>query len=300
MLKIGCHVSMSGKLMFKGSVADAISYGANSFMIYTGAPQNTRRKAIEDLNLEAGYELMKENNMNMEDVIIHAPYIINLANTIKSATYEIAVSFLREEIQRVTAIGAKYVVLHPGSHVGAGEEAGLNSIVKGLNEVLTSDQAPIICLETMAGKGKGSELGNTFEQIAFIINNVNYPEKLGVCLDTCHINDAGYDLSCFDDVLDEFDEIIGLDKLYCIHINDSQNERGIPKDRHDNIGYGHIGFENMMNIVYNERLDGIPMMLETPYVNDRSIAPYKTEIKMIKERKFEDWLDENRFIKGDL
>jgi deoxyribonuclease-4 len=186
-------------------------------------------------------------------------------------------------------------VLHPGAHVKMGVDVGLDSIVKGLNEVLHADQDAIICLETMAGKG--SECGTTFEELAYIINNVELPEKLGVCLDTCHIHDAGYDLSDFDKVLDQFDSVIGLDKLKVLHINDSKNIRGAKKDRHDNFGYGYIGFDNLMNIINNPRVDNICKILETPYVNDRSDAPYATEIEMIRNNKFNDWLDEERNFK---
>jgi len=295
MLYIGSHVSMSGKKMLLGSVEEALKYKANAMMIYTGAPQNTRRKPIEELNIEAGLKLLKENNIAIENVIVHAPYIINLANTIKPETYEIAVRVLKDEIIRTEAIGAKYIVLHPGAHVKMGVDVGLDSIVKGLNEVLHADQDAIICLETMAGKG--SECGTTFEELAYIINNVELPEKLGVCLDTCHIHDAGYDLSDFDKVLDQFDSVIGLDKLKVLHINDSKNIRGAKKDRHDNFGYGYIGFDNLMNIINNPRMDNICKILETPYVNDRSDAPYATEIEMIRNNKFNDWLDEERNIK---
>lgn len=297
MLKIGSHVSMSGKKMLLGSVEEMLSYDANCMMMYTGAPQNTRRKDVSELKIEEAKELLKENNLSMDNVIVHAPYIINLANTTKPETFEIAVSFLKEEIKRVEAIGAKYIVLHPGSHVGAGEEVGLNQIIKGLNLVLTQEQDVVVCLETMAGKGKGSELGNTFEQLSYIIKNVNLPEKLGVCMDTCHMHDSGYDLTNFDKILDEFDEIVGIEYLKCMHINDTKNDIGAAKDRHENLGYGFLGFDTIMNIIYNERVRDLVKVLETPYVNDRKIAPYKKEIEMIKTKKFDDWLDEENNIK---
>ncbi len=295
MLLIGSHVSFSGKKMFLASVEETLENGANCMMVYSGAPQNTRRKDIEELNIEAAHELMKEHNIDPENVIVHAPYIINLANAIKPETFEIGVEFLRKEIERTEALGAKYLVLHPGAHVKEGTEVGIKKAIEGLNKVLTADQKVIVCLETMSGKG--SEIGTSFEEVAEIINGVNHSDKLGVCLDTCHIHDAGYDVSEFDDVLDDFDEIIGLDRLKCLHINDSKNPIGASKDRHDNLGYGHIGFDNLINIIYNPRLDGLVKVLETPYVNDRSISPYKKEIQMIKDKKFDDWLDEDRFIK---
>ncbi len=295
MLYIGSHVSMSGKKMLLGSVETALETGANAFMIYTGAPQNTKRKPVEELNITAAQELLSINNIDLERVIIHAPYIINLGNTIKPETFEIAVEFLKMEIDRTEKIGAKYIVLHPGAHVGAGTSAGLQQIVKGLDLVLTKEQTAIVCLETMAGKG--TELGRTFEELAYIINNVKYPEKLGVCLDTCHIHDAGYDLNDFDKVLTDFSETIGLDKLKVLHINDSKNICGAGKDRHDNIGYGHIGFENIMSVINHPKLENITKILETPYVNEKKQAPYKQEIAMIRNNQFEDWLDENRTVK---
>lgn len=279
---IGSHVSMSGKDMLLGSVKEALSYGANTFMFYTGAPQNTARKPISELKVEEAKELMKENGIRLEDIVVHAPYIINLGNTIKKETYDLAVRFLKEEIKRCDAIGATRLVLHPGAHVKAGDEAGLNQIVKGLNEVLSDDQHVKIALETMAGKG--SELGRTFEQIQYIIEHVEKNHLLGVCLDTCHIHDGGYDLSEFDNVLDEFDRIIGLDRLLVIHVNDSKNIRGAHKDRHENIGYGYIGFDNLCKIVHHPKLKDVPKILETPYID--KVAPYKEEIEMLRNQTF--------------
>lgn len=295
MVKIGSHVSLSGKKMLLGSVEESLENGANCLMVYTGAPQNTKRRPIDEFRVDEAKELLAKNNISMDDVIIHAPYIINLANTTKPEVFELAVDFLRQEIKRVEEIGAKYIVLHPGAHVGAGEEAGLDQIIKGLDMVLTKEQTPIICLETMAGKG--SELGTSFEQLAYIINNVKLPDKLGVCLDTCHINDAGYDETDFDKILDEFDKIIGLDKLKVIHVNDSKNPIASHKDRHANIGYGTIGFDKLIKIIYNPRIKYLCKILETPFVNDRKDSPYKQEIAMIKNKKFVDWLDEEGNIK---
>lgn len=295
MVKIGSHVSLSGKKMLLGSVEESLENGANCLMVYTGAPQNTKRRPIDEFKVDEAKELLAKNNISMDDVIIHAPYIINLANTIKPEVFELAVDFLRQEIKRVEEIGAKYIVLHPGAHVGAGEEAGLDQIIKGLDMVLAKDQTPIICLETMAGKG--SELGTSFEQLAYIINNVKLPDKLGVCLDTCHINDAGYDETDFDKILDEFDKIIGLDRLKVIHVNDSKNPIASHKDRHANIGYGTIGFDKLTKIIYNPRIKDLCKILETPFVNDRKDSPYKQEITMIKNKKFVDWLDEEGNIK---
>lgn len=286
MLKIGSHVGMSGKEMMLGSVKEALSYNANTFMFYTGAPQNTRRKKVEELNVEAAKQLMLENNIDINDVVVHAPYIINLGNTIKPETFELAVDFLKQEIERVEYIGVKILVLHPGSHVKAGEQLGLNQIVEGLNAVLTPEMNVRIALETMAGKG--SELGRNFEELRYIFDHVTYPEKLGVCLDTCHLHDSGYDLTHFDELLEEFDKVIGIDKILVMHINDSKNERGAKKDRHENLGYGHIGFETLCNIVHHPKLENIPKILETPYVD--KIPPYQTEIEMLRNKKFEEGL----------
>ena len=286
MLKIGSHVSMSGKEMLLGSAKEAVSYGANTFMFYTGAPQNTARKPVSQLRVEEAKEYMKEHHISIDDVVVHAPYIINLANTVKPETYELAVRFLKEEIARCEEMGISRLVLHPGSHVKAGDEAGLKQIVKGLNEVLREDQKVHIALETMAGKG--SEMGRTFDQIQYMIENTKYASLLGVCLDTCHIHDAGYDLTHFDEILEEFDQKIGLDRLLVVHVNDSKNERGAHKDRHENIGYGHIGFETLNQIVNHPKLKDVPKILETPYIDGK--APYREEIEMFMHQTFNNGL----------
>ncbi|WP_390542413.1 deoxyribonuclease IV [Massilimicrobiota timonensis] len=281
-MKIGSHVSMSGKEMLLGSVKEAVSYGANTFMFYTGAPQNTARKPVSQLRVEEAKEYMKEHHISIDDVVVHAPYIINLANTVKPETYELAVRFLKEEIARCEEIGVSRLVLHPGSHVKAGDEAGLKQIIKGLNEVLREDQKVHIALETMAGKG--SEMGRTFDQIQYMIENTKHSSLLGVCLDTCHIHDAGYDLTHFDDILEEFNQKIGLDRLLVVHVNDSKNERGAHKDRHENIGYGYIGFETLNQIVHHPKLKDVPKILETPYIDGK--APYREEIEMFMHQTF--------------
>lgn len=269
--------------MLLGSVKEALSYGANTFMFYTGAPQNTRRKAIEEMKVEEAKALMAANNIDLKNVVVHAPYIINLANTVKLETFELAVDFLRQELERCAKIGTSILVLHPGSHVKAGEEAGLAQIIKGLNEALqdTPYQGKI-ALETMAGKG--SELGTTFQQIRYLMDHCQYPEKLGVCLDTCHIHDAGYDLSDFDAILDEFDRVIGLQHLLVIHLNDSKNVKGVHKDRHANLGHGEIGFDILNGIAHHPRIKDVPKILETPFINGK--APYKEEIEMLKNQTF--------------
>lgn len=288
---LGSHVGCSGTKMLLGSVEEAISYGANTFMFYTGAPQNTRRKPVEDFRLEEALALMKENNIDYNNVIVHAPYIINLANTTKPETFEIAVQFLTEEIERCEKLGIKNIVLHPGSHVGAGIEAGIERIIEGLNLVLRADQSVKIALETMSGKG--TECGHTFEQIKAIIDGVKHNHLLNVCLDTCHINDSGYDIiEDFDKIIEDFDNIIGLDRLSVIHLNDSKNVLGAKKDRHANLGLGHIGFDALLKVLYHPKLENVPKILETPYIEDvesgkRTFPPYKKEIEMIKNKTFD-------------
>ena len=282
MLLLGSHVGFSKNDQLLGSLKEALSYGANTFMFYTGAPQNTRRYAIEDgLTLEA-MQIMKEEGIDYSKVVVHAPYIVNLANDGDPEKYQFSVNFLQEEIERCKLLGITKVGLHPGSHVGLGMERAISNIANAINMI--SNDSVVILLETMAGKG--TEVGSKLEEIKQIIDLVNNKDLIGVCIDTCHLSDAGYDLSDFDKFLDMFDEIIGLDKIGCVHVNDSKNENGAHKDRHENFGFGHLGFDMLMNIIYNERLENIPKILETPYV-DREYPPYKYEIDMIKNKKFD-------------
>lgn len=286
-LLLGSHVSMSGKKMLLGSSEEALGYGATTFMIYTGAPQNTRRKPIEELNIELGRKHMEENGLS--NIVVHAPYIINIGNTTKPETFRLGVDFLQQEIQRTAALGADQIVLHPGAHVGAGADLGIAKIIEGLNEVLSEDSTVRIALETMAGKG--SECGRNFDEIAKIIDGVKNNERLSVCFDTCHVHDAGYDIvNDFDGVLADFDRIIGKDRISVIHVNDSKNERGAMKDRHENIGHGHIGFEPLSYIVHHPEFKSIPKILETPFVGTDSKnkkAPYQYEIEMLKAKAFQ-------------
>lgn len=286
-LLLGSHVSMSGKKMLLGSSEEALGYGATTFMIYTGAPQNTRRKPIEELNIELGRLHMDENGLS--NIVVHAPYIINIGNTTKPETFRLGVDFLQQEIQRTAALGADQIVLHPGAHVGAGADAGMAKIIEGLNEVLSDDATVRIALETMAGKG--SECGRSFDEIAKIIDGVENNDRLSVCFDTCHVHDAGYDIvNDFEGVLDEFDKIVGKERISVIHVNDSKNERGAMKDRHENIGHGHIGFGPLSYIVHHPDFISVPKILETPFVgNDpkNKKAPYQVEIEMLKSKKFQ-------------
>ncbi len=291
---LGSHVGMSGKDMFAGSVKEALSYGANTFMVYTGAPQNTRRKSLKDLNIEKAHELMKEGGI--ETFVVHAPYIINLGNPVNADTYKLAVEFLEIELSRTAAMGSDTLILHPGSHVGEGFDAGLKKIISGLNSVLTADTPVNIALETMAGKG--SEIGRSFEELAKIYDGVKYNDKLRICFDTCHVNDAGYDIvNRLDDVMAEIDSVIGLKNVAVVHVNDSKNERSAHKDRHENIGFGTIGFDALMRIINYAPFENIPKILETPYVpspddSKKSFAPYKYEIAMIKSGVFDPLLKE--------
>lgn len=298
-IKIGSHVGMSGKEMFLGSVKEAVSYGANTFMVYTGAPQNTRRKEISELRIPEAKACMEENGI--EEFVVHAPYIINLANTIKPEVFELGVTFLETEMTRAEAMGSSTLVLHPGSHVGAGEEVGIAQIIKGLNEVLQKDSQVHIALETMAGKG--SEIGKNFEQLAKIYEGVVHQEKLRVCFDTCHTNDAGYDLvQDYDGVMEQFDRILGIEQIAVFHLNDSKNVLGAAKDRHENIGFGTIGFDTLEKIAKDETFQNVPKILETPYIPNpenkkKAFCPYKQEIAMIKSGVFDSQLKEKLLSK---
>lgn len=288
-IKIGSHVSMSGKDMFLNSAKEAASYGSDVFMAYTGAPQNSKRKPLEELKIEEGRAYMRAHGLS--EVIIHAPYLINLANTVKEDTFRSSVEFLISEISRSEALHSKVLVLHPGAHVGAGEEAGIARVVEGLNQVLRPDLKLTVALETMAGKG--SELGRTFEQLARIIGGVKYPEKLKVCFDTCHVHDSGYDLIHHpEEVFGAFECIVGRDMIAVFHMNDSKNICGAAKDRHENYGFGQIGFEALQRIMYHPDYLDIPKILESPWVKDghnekKSYAPYKQEICSIRENRFD-------------
>mgnify|MGYP005804909411 FL=1 len=291
---LGSHVGMSGREMLLGSAKEAVSYGADTFMFYTGAPQNTRRKDISELNIDPAWKYMKEHGIN--DIIVHAPYIINLGNAVKPETFSLATEFLAKEIRRTISCRSHTLILHPGAHVGEGAETGTAQIIKGLNEVLSADTDCYIALETMAGKG--SEIGRSFEELARIYDGVIHNEKLRVCFDTCHTSDSGYDIiHHFDDVMEEFDRIIGKDQIVVFHINDSKNVPGAAKDRHENIGFGEIGFDAINYIVRHPDFENVPKILETPYIPSpanpkKSYAPYKYEIEMLRKGEFDPELKE--------
>lgn len=301
MLKLGSHVSMNGKEMLLGSAREAVSYGADTFMFYTGAPQNTRRKAIHELNIENAWAYMQEHGI--EDIVVHAPYIINLGNTVKPETFQLAVEFLQLEAERTAACKSRTLILHPGAHVGAGTAAGIRQIVKGLNEVITRDLPICIALETMAGKG--SEIGRSFEELAQIYDGVVYNEKLRVCFDTCHTHDSGYDIvHDFDGVIGQFDRLLGKDQIAVFHINDSKNSCGAGKDRHENLGFGEIGFRAISDIVHHPDFADVPKILETPYLpskvlEKKSYAPYRFEIEMLRNDRFDPDVREHIWKEND-
>ena len=285
MLKIGSHVSFRKDTQLLGSLDEALSYGSTTFMFYTGAPQNTNRIPLNSNLTKMAISKMKDNNIDIKDIIVHAPYIINLANSDPNK-YIFSINFLKQECKRCEELGVNKLVLHPGSHVGLGEESGIKNIINALNQILPTTKTTIL-LETMSGKG--TELGVNLEQIKTIIDGVKY-NNIGICLDTCHLSDAGYDMNDFDSLLDKMDKMELLDLVGCIHINDSKNPIGSHKDRHENIGFGYLGFDTLINIIYNDRLKNISKILETPYVGE--FAPYKLEIDMIKNKKFEKNLKE--------
>ena len=288
-LYLGSHVSMNAPDFYLGSVKEAISYGATTFMFYTGAPQNSFRKPLSELKIQEGRKLLLEAGFDESKIVVHAPYIINAANYTRPDLYEMSINTIVSELKRTAGFGAQILVLHPGSHVGMGAENGIIALAKALDVALACDGTNVkIALETMAGKGH--EIGVNFYEIASIIEHCKYKHRLGVCLDTCHISDAGYDVKNFNSILKEFDETIGLSRLLVIHVNDTKNPINAHKDRHENIGYGYLGFETLYNVVHHPLLKGIPMILETPYYNEK--APYKQEIEMLRSGKYIDnWRD---------
>ena len=283
-LKLGSHVGMSGKGMLLNSVKEAVSYGANTFMVYTGAPQNTRRKAIGELCIPQAKAYQEEHGIL--EFVVHAPYIINLGNSVNPDTFQLAVDFLKIELERTTAMGSNVLILHPGSHVGEGTDIGIQKVVEGLNQVLTKDINCYVALETMSGKG--SELGRTFEELAAIYDGVIYNDKLRVCMDTCHLHDSGYDIvNHFDEILTQFDSLLGISQIAAFHINDSKNPMGARKDRHENLGKGYIGFDALSRIVHHPALEEVPKILETPYIPSledpkKTLPPYKEEIALLR------------------
>ncbi|MBR5996683.1 MAG: deoxyribonuclease IV [Bacilli bacterium] len=288
-LLIGSHVAMNGPDYYLGSVKEAISYNATTFMFYTGAPQNSYRKPLNELKIEEGRALLKEHGFDENKIVVHAPYIINPANKNRPDLLELTNKTLISELRRTYAFGAKILVLHPGNHLGLGAEEAIQTLVENLDTIFSQDGTDVrIAIETMAGNG--SEIGTGCEDAKKILDLCHYPERLGVCLDTCHVHDAGYNVNEVDDLLAEFDRIIGLDRLLVVHVNDSKNIRGAHKDRHENLGYGEIGFEALCKLANHPLLRDVPKILETPYINEK--APYSDEIRMLRDEKFIDgWKD---------
>ena len=286
-LLIGSHVGMNGPEYYLGSVKEAISYNATTFMFYIGAPQNSYRKPLDELRIKEGRSLLREHGFDESKLVVHAPYIINAANPSKPELLDLSIKTIINELQRTEAFGASILVLHPGNHLGAGPEKAIEVLAESLDKVFANDGTNVkIAIETMAGKG--SEIGTCFEQVRDIIEKCHYKDRLGVCLDTCQVHDAGYDVNDVESLLDEFDTVIGLDRLLVVHVNDSKNIRGAHKDRHENLGYGEIGFDALCRIANNPRLKNIPKILETPYINEK--APYSDEIRMLRDESFvDDW-----------
>ena len=291
MLKIGSHVSF-GKEQLLTSTKEAVSYGANTFMFYTGAPTNTVRKEIEQKYIDEANKLMQENGIDVNDVVCHAPYIVNLGNASDEDKYNFSINFIRNELKRCDAMGITKMVLHPGNATGGlSKQEGLDNIVNAINTILDGTSKCKILLETMAGKG--TECGNSKEEIAYMINNINKKDQIGICLDTCHLSDSGVDVKNIDTYLDELEKLINLSYIGCVHVNDSKNEMGAKKDRHANLGDGYIGFDTILSIIYNPRLSHLPFILETPYIGDtddakeRLYPPYKYEIEMIRNKKYD-------------
>ncbi len=282
MLIIGSHVSYPNNLIL--AVEEALSYKANTFMFYTGSPTNTFRSIPKDADIKEAHTLMIENGIDINNVICHAPYIINLASKSDLDKYMFSINFLKSEIKRCEQLGVKYIVVHPGNAMGITKEEGCNNISEALNLILGNDDRVMVLLETMAGKG--TECGCNTLELKNIIDGVNLKNKVGVCIDTCHLNDAGYDLNDFDYYLNEFDSLVGMNKIKCVHVNDSKNILGSHKDRHENIGLGTIGFDNLLKIIYHDKLKDIPKILETPYVS-KEYPPYLFEIDMIKNKQFD-------------
>lgn len=280
---LGSHVGMSGKEMFLGSVKEALSYNADTFMVYTGAPQNSVRKPLSELRIEEAKALMKERNIGK--FIVHAPYIINLGNTVNDDIFSFGKEQLKLEIERGIAMGSDLMVLHPGTCGKATPEEGIARIISGLDEVIANTDEGYICLETMAGKG--SEIGRSIDELKAVFDGVKDRSRLRVCIDTCHLNDAGYDVvNNFDGIVEEIETKIGKGMIACAHINDSMNPMGAHKDRHANIGEGTIGLEALRRVIRHPALLNIPKVLETPHVPDasdpkKSHAVYKEEIEML-------------------
>ena len=273
MFNIGCHLSISNG--FEAIGKQALSIEANTFQFFTRNPRGGTARKINQNDVDKLLILMKENNFSQ--ILAHAPYTMNLCSA-KPETREFALNTLSDDLKRMEYLPYNLYNFHPGSHTGQGVETGISQIINALNTAMFEDMTTTVLLETMAGKG--SEIGSSFEELKAIIDGVGYKKNIGVCLDTCHIFDAGYDIvNDLDGVLERFDKIIGIERLKAIHLNDSMNYLGCHKDRHQKIGYGAIGIETFEKIVNNKWLEDLPMFLETP----NEIEGYQKEIRLLKE-----------------
>ena len=272
MLDIGCHLSTSKGFMAMGR--DALAIGANTFQFFTRNPRGGAAKAIDRTDLAAFLDLARDNRF--APLLAHAPYTLNACSADEN-TRRFATEMMRDDLARLELLPGNLYNFHPGSHVGQGSAVGIELIVAQLNALLTAQQATTVLLETMAGKG--SEVGRTFEELRQILDGVECSEKMGVCLDTCHLNDAGYDLvNNLDGVLAQFDQIVGLEKLRAIHLNDSMNPLGSRKDRHARIGEGHLGLAAITRIIKHPQLRELPFYLETP----NELPGYAEEIALLR------------------
>ena len=272
MLYIGCHLSASKGFLAMGKQAHSI--GANTFQFFTRNPRGGAAKEIDENDVKAYLEFAKEHNFGK--IVAHAPYTLNAAGA-DARVREFALETFADDLKRMEYVPDNYYNFHPGSHVGQGAEKGIELISDVLNKVLFPEMTTTVLLETMSGKG--SEVGRNFEELKAIIDRTELSHKLGVCLDTCHISDGGYDIINEPEaVLEEFDRVIGIDRLKAIHLNDSMNPMGAHKDRHQKIGDGHIGFEALMKFIKMPQLEGLPINLETP----NELEGYEKEIAMIK------------------
>lgn len=276
MIKLGSHVSFKKPLYLVGASADSVANKANTMMIFLGAPQTSKRISVSNYRLE-DYQKMYSNIIAPEDIVVHAPYIINNASLVKA---EFANKFLIEEINRMNYIGAKYLVLHPGSYTTFSRQASIEQLIESLKFVISQTKDVVICIETMAGKG--TEIGTTFEEIVYIVESINSP-RVAICLDTCHVWDAGYNLHNYNEFIELLKSTRMINYLKVIHLNDSQNELGSHRDRHANIDQGKIGLETLQKIVHEPLFDNIPIILETPWVDGAPI--YDKEIAMLLNKK---------------
>lgn len=276
MIKLGSHVSFKKPLYLVGASADSVANKANTMMIFLGAPQTSKRISVSNYRLE-DYQKMYSNIITPEDIVVHAPYIINNASLVKA---EFANKFLIEEINRMNYIGAKYLVLHPGSYTTFSRQASIEQLIESLKFVISQTKDVVICIETMAGKG--TEIGTRFEEIVYIVESINSP-RVAICLDTCHVWDAGYNLHNYNEFIELLKSTRMINYLKVIHLNDSQNELGSHRDRHANIDQGKIGLETLQKIVHEPLFDNIPIILETPWVDGAPI--YDKEIAMLLNKK---------------